>query len=249
MDRLIYTAMSGAKQIFLQQAGVAQNLANAATVGYRAMENRFRAVPVLGSGAPTRAFAADASVANVFEQGPLMTTGRPLDVAVQGAGWIAVQGADGGEAYTRAGNLKTDANGVLQTSSGFNVLGEGGPISLPPDNNIAIAPDGTVSSIPRVGAGAINNASVVGRIKLVNPPEIDLVRGDDGLFRTRNGVPAVADENVKLAAEALEGSNVNSVDAMVRMISLARQFEMQIKMLQTADANARAASQILTISA
>jgi flagellar basal-body rod protein FlgF len=249
MDRLIYTAMSGAKQIFLQQAGVAQNLANAATVGYRAMENRFRAVPVLGSGAPTRAFAADASVANVFEQGPLMTTGRPLDVAVQGAGWIAVQGADGGEAYTRAGNLKTDANGVLQTSSGFNVLGEGGRFRCRRT---------TTSPSPRMeryrasrgfGAGAINNASIVGRIKLVNPPEIDLVRGDDGLFRTRNGVPAVADENVKLAAEALEGSNVNSVDAMVRMISLARQFEMQIKMLQTADANARAATQILTITA
>lgn len=249
MDRLIYTAMSGAKQAFLQQAGVAQNLANVATIGYRAMEHRFRAAQVLGAGAPTRAFAVDASLANVFEQGPLTVTGRPLDVAVNGAGWIAVQGADGREAYTRAGNLRTDANGVLLTSSGFNVLGEGGPISLPPDNNITIAPDGTVSSIPRIGAGAINNASAVGRIKLVNPPENDLVRGDDGLFRTRNGDEVVADENVKLVPEALEGSNVNSVDAMVRMISLARQFEMQIKMLQTADSNARAATQILTINA
>ena len=248
MDRLIYTAMSGAKQLFQQQAGVAQNLANAATVGYRAMEHRARAVPVLGAGQPTRAFAVDASVANVFAPGPLTTTGRPLDVAVQGAGWIAVQGADGGEAYTRAGHLRTDANGVLQTSSGFNVLGEGGPISLPPDNQITIAGDGTVSSVPRLGAGAINNASIEGRIKLVNPPENDLVRGDDGLFRTRNGVPATADENVRLAPEALEGSNVNAVDAMVRMISLARQFEMQVKMLQTADANARAASQILTLN-
>ena len=249
MDRLIYTAMSGAKQAFLQQAGVAQNLANVATVGYRAMEHRFRAAQVLGAGAPTRAFAVDASLANVFEQGPLTVTGRPLDVAVNGAGWIAVQGADGREAYTRAGNLRTDANGVLLTSSGFNVLGEGGPISLPPDNNIKIAPDGTVSSIPRIGAGAINNASAVGRIKLVNPPENDLVRGDDGLFRTRSGDEAVSDENVKLVPEALEGSNVNTVDAMVRMISLARQFEMQIKMLQTADSNARAATQILTINA
>ncbi|EXI89512.1 MAG: putative proximal rod protein [Candidatus Accumulibacter regalis] len=248
MDRLIYTAMSGAKQVFLQQAGVAQNLANATTIGYRAMEHRFRAVPVLGEGAPTRAFAADASVADAFEQGPITVTGRPLDVAVDGNGWIAVQAADGREAYTRAGNLRTDANGVLQTTSGFNVAGEGGAISLPPDNNIAIATDGTVSSIPRVGAGAINGVNVVGRIKLVNPPESDLVRGDDGLFRTRNGIDALADENVKLAPEALEGSNVNSVDAMVRMISLARQFEMQIKMLQTADANARTASQLLSMN-
>jgi flagellar basal-body rod protein FlgF len=248
MDRLIYTAMSGAKQAFLQQAGVAQNLANTTTTGYRAMEHRFRAVPVLGQGLPTRAFTANASVANAFEQGPVMTTGRPLDVAVRGAGWIAVQGGDGSEAYTRAGNLKTDANGVLQTSAGFNVLGEGGPIALPPNNNIAIAPDGTVSSIPRFGAGAINNTNIVGRIKLVNPPENELVRGDDGLFRTRNGAPAAADENVKLAPAALEGSNVNSVDAMVRMVSLARQYEMQIKMLQTADANARAATQLLTMN-
>ena len=248
MDRLIYTAMSGAKQVFLQQAGVAQNLANATTTGYRAMEHRFRAVPVLGEGAPTRAFAADASVANVFDQGPMTVTGRPLDVAVQGAGWIAVQGGDGREAYTRSGNLRTDANGVLQTSGGLNVLGEGGPIALPPDNNIAIGADGTVSSIPRVGAGAINNANVVGRIKLVNPPESEMVRGDDGLFRTQNGLPALADENVKLTPEALEGSNANPVDAMVRMISLARQFEMQIKMLQTADANARTATQLLTMN-
>ena len=249
MDRLIYTAMSGAKQAFLQQAGVAQNLANATTTGYRAMEHRFRAAQVLGQGAPTRAFAVDASVANVFEQGSVMTTGRPLDVALNGQGWIAVQGNDGAEAYTRAGNLGTDANGVLQTSSGFNVLGEGGPIALPPDNSIAIAADGTVSAIPRLGAGAINNASVVGRIKLVNPPENDLVRGDDGLFRMRNGLPAEVDENVKLAPEALEGSNVNSVEAMVRMISLARQFEMQIKMLQTADTNAGAASKLLSMTA
>lgn len=248
MDRLIYTSMTGAKQVLLQQAGVAQNLANLTTTGYRAMEHRSRAAPILGEGAPTRVFAVDASVANVFEQGPLTATGRPLDVAVQGAGWLAVQGPDGREAYTRAGNFTTDANGVLQTSSGFPVLGEGGPISLPPDNNIAIAADGTVSAIPRRGAGAINNANVVGRIKLVNPPESDLVRSDEGLFRTRDGTEAPVDEAVKIIPETLEGSNVNAVDAMVRMISLARQFEMQVKMLQTADANARAASQILAIN-
>jgi flagellar basal-body rod protein FlgF len=152
MDRLIYTAMSGAKQAFLQQAGSRTIWRMWRPSAYRAMENRFRAVPVLGAGQPTRAFTVDASVANSFEQGPLMTTGRPLDVALRGRGWIAVQGADGSEAYTRAGNLVTDANGVLQTSSGNLVLGEGGPITLPPDNNIAIAADGTVSGIPRFPA-------------------------------------------------------------------------------------------------
>lgn len=246
MDRLIYTAMTGASQAFMRQAGVANNLANASTTGFRAMEHRFRAVPVQGPGAPTRAFVVDASVANVFDQGPLMATGRPLDVAVQGAGWIAVEGANGTEAYTRAGNLQINVNGQLQTASGLNVLGDGGPIAIPPDNNITISPDGTVSAVPLFGTP--NNVNVVGRIKLVNPPEDQLVRGDDGLFRTPGGAPAEVDENVKLAAATLEGSNVNPVDSMVSMISLARQFETQIKMLQTADANAAKAGQILSMN-
>ena len=246
MDRLIYTAMTGAKNAFLQQAGVAHNLANASTTGYRAMEHKFRAVPVVGESLPTRAFVVDASVANVFDQGPMLATGRPLDVALQGDGWMSVETPDGGEAYTRAGNLQININGQLQTASGLNVLGDGGPIAIPPDNSVTIAPDGTVSAVPLFGAP--NNVAVVGRIKLVNPPAAELVRGDDGLFRTQTGEPAPLDENVKLASETLEGSNVNPVDAMVNMISLARQFEMQIKMLQTADANASKASQILSMN-
>lgn len=246
MDRLIYTAMTGAKHAFLQQAGVANNLANASTTGYRAMEHKFRAVPIQGEGAPTRAFVVDASVANAFEQGPMMATGRQLDVAVKGAGWIAVQSPDGSEAYTRAGNLQTNANGQLQTAGGLNVQGDGGPLAIPPDNSVSIAPDGTVSVIPLFGTP--NNVNVVGRIKLVNPPEDQLVRGGDGLFRLQSGQPAAADETVRLATQTLEGSNVNPVDAMVNMISLARQFEMQIKMLTTADTNASKASQILSMN-
>ena len=229
MDRLIYTAMTGAKHAFLQQAGVAQNLANASTTGYRAMEHKFRAVPIQGEGAPTRTFVVDASVADVFDQG------------------IAVQTADGKEAYTRAGNLQTNANGQLQTAAGLNVVGDGGPLAIPPDNRVTISPDGTISTVPLFGVP--NNVGVVGRIKLVNPPESDLVRGNDGLFRLKSGNPADADLTVKLAPETLEGSNVNPVDAMVNMISLARQFEMQIKMLQTADADANKATQILSMNA
>ncbi len=247
MDRLIYTAMSGAKQTFLQQAGVAHNLANAATTGFRAMEHSFRAVQVNGGQLPTRAFTVEASVGDVFEPGPLMATGRPLDVAVQGAGWIAVQTPEGGEGYTRNGALQVSANGILQTAAGQNVLGEGGgPIAIPPDNRITIAPDGTVSVVPLFGTP--NNSNPVDRIKLVNPPENALRRGDDGLFRQANGQPAVADANVKLAPETLEGSNVNSVDAMVSLVALARQFEMQVKMLQTADTNARSAAQVLSMN-
>ena len=246
MDRLIYTAMTGARQAFLQQAGVAHNLSNASTVGFRAMEHKFRAVPVQGEGLPTRAFVADASVANVLDQGPMMATGRPLDVAVQGSGWIAVEAPNGQEAYTRAGNLQINANGQLQTVSGLNVLSDGGPIAIPPDNTITVSPDGTVSVVPLFGTP--NNVNDVGRIKLVNPPENEMVRGDDGLFRMRNGQAAAADETVRLAPETLEGSNVNPVDSMVSLISLARQFEMQIKMLQTADSNAAKANQILSMN-
>lgn len=246
MDRLIYTAMSGAKQAFTQQAGVAHNLANASTPGYRAQEHKFRAVPVRGEGMPTRAFVVDASVADSFDQGPLSFTGRMLDVAVQGKGWIVVEVPDGGEAYTRAGSLSVNSNGQLQTKGGFNVIGDGGPIAIPPDSKITVAPDGTISIVPATGAQ--NTVNVVGRIKLVNPPETDLVRGEDGLFRLKGGDTAPPDESLRLATETLEGSNVNVVDAMVNMISLSRQFEMQIRMLQNADQNARQAAQILSMN-
>lgn len=246
MDRLIYTAMTGAKHVFMQQAGNANNLANASTIGFKAQEHRFRAVPVLGEGVPTRAFVVDASVADVFDSGPLMHTGRNLDVALEGRGWLALQMPDGSEAYTRAGSLDVNVNGLLQTKGGQTVVGDGGPINIPPDNTIEIAPDGTVSVVPTFGTP--NNANAIGRIKLVNPPEADLVRGADGLFRLKSGDPADADPNVKLVSNALEGSNVNVVDAMVNLISLSRQFEMQIKMLQSADTNAQSADKILSLN-
>jgi flagellar basal-body rod protein FlgF len=246
MDRLIYTAMTGAKHVFMQQAGTANNLANASTIGFKAQEHRFRAVDIQTEAMPTRAFVVDASVADVFDDGPLMFTGRNLDVAVQGRGWLAVQLPDGSEAYTRAGSLDVDATGQLKTKSGHTVLGDGGPIAIPPDNNIEIGADGTVSIIPAFGTP--NNVNPVGRLKLVNPSESELVRGADGLFRLRSGNPAPADENVRVASGALEGSNVNVTDAMVNLISLSRQFELQIKMMQTADQNAQRADQLLSLN-
>lgn len=245
MDRLIYTAMSGAKHIMEQQATVSHNLANATTAGFRAQIDAFRAVPVMSDGLPTRAFVVDATVGSDFRSGPIQQTGRALDVAVQGPGWIAVQREDGTEAYTRHGSLKLNENGVLQTHSGLNVQGDGGPITIPPDVSIAIAKDGTVSAIPTTGGAAAVN--VLGRIKLVNPEEATLVRGDDGLFRLKDGGEADADANVSLLDGSLEGSNVNVVDAMVTMISLARQFEMHMKLLQNAESNATKAGQLLAL--
>ena len=242
MDRLIYTAMTGAKGTMDQQAAVAHNLANATSTGFRAELHKLRAVEVQTEAMRTRAFTVDASVANNFEQGSLQHTGRAYDVALQGKGWLAVQMPDGSEAYTRNGSLDVNANGILQTHDGKPVLGDGGPITIPPDNEISIGADGSISASQPDQPGVVN---VVAQLKLVNPPEADLVRGDDGLFRVRGGAPARADPNVRLAGGYLESSNVNVVDQMVQMISLARQFEMQTRMLSTAEQNDRAAAQVL----
>jgi flagellar basal-body rod protein FlgF len=245
MDRLIYTVATGAKHILEQQATTSHNLANANTAGFRAQLDAFRAVPVLGEGSPTRAFVVDSTVGSDFSPGALQQTGRDLDVAVQGKGWIAVELADGTEGYTRHGNLRMSENGVLQTQSGMNVLGDGGPISVPPDVTVTIGKDGTISAIANgTKPGA---TTVLGRIKLVNPPEENLTRGDDGLFRLRDGATADADANVTVVGGALEGSNVNVVDAMVNMISLARQFEMHMNMLKNAESNATKAAQLLAL--
>lgn len=246
MDRLIYTAMTGAKHVVEQQSTVSHNLANAMTNGFRAQLDSFRAVPVLSDGLPTRAFVVDSTVGTDFAPGPIQQTGRNLDVAVQGKGWIAVDVGNGTEGYTRDGSLKINENGLLQTEKGMNVMGESGPITIPPDETVTISKDGTVSSIPKAGAATAVN--VLGRIKLVNPPEANLVRGDDGLFRGKDGKPFDVDANVRVVDGSVEGSNVSVVSAMVDMISLGRQFEMQMKLLTNAENNASKASQILTLT-
>lgn len=247
MDRMIYIAMTGAKHLLEQQSAVAHNLANASTNGYRAAASAFRAVPVQGEGLPTRAFVVASTAGANYSPGALQSTGRDLDVAVQGAGWIAVQATDGSEAYTRNGSLQIGSNGLLQTRNGLNVMGEGGPISIPPDSVISIAKDGTVSTVSTVPPPKAVNA--VGRIKLANPPESQLVRGGDGLFRLNTGGSSESDPKVLLASGSLEGSNVNVVEEMINMITLARQFDLQMQLLNNAQKNATQASQILNIRA
>ncbi|MQA40014.1 flagellar basal-body rod protein FlgF [Rugamonas aquatica] len=246
MDRLVYTAMTGARHVMEQQATVANNLSNATTTGFRAQLDTFRAVPVVSEGLPTRAFVVDSTVGADMRAGPIQTTGRALDIAIRDQGWIAVQSADGSEAYTRNGSLKVSENGLLQTTSGQTLVGDGGPIAIPPDTTVMVAGDGTVSTIStdfKPGP-----ANVLGRIKLVNPDPKGLVRGDDGLFRQVSGTPAENDPAVRVVDGALEGSNVNPVDSMVNMISLARQFEMQMSLLKNAENNAAKATQILALS-
>jgi len=246
MDRMIYVAMSGAKQMLEQQSVVANNIANASTTGFRAQMSAFRSAEVLGEGAATRAFVVESTPGADFTPGAIQQTGRDLDVAIEGAGWIAVQMPDGSEGYTRNGSLQVNVIGVLQTRSGLSVLGDGGPIAVPGDTRVTVGGDGTVSTVPTNAAQA-TQVTPLGRIKLVNPPEAQLVRGDDGYFRMRGNATAEVDPKVKVHGGALEGSNVNVVEAMVSMISISRQFEMQMKILQNADGNDRQASQILSM--
>lgn len=242
MDRLIYTSMSGAKHLLARQDTLAQNLANVNTTGYRADVVALRAVPARGQEAGTRVFTVETTVGWDMKTGPMATTGRALDIAVQGPGWIAVQGADGNEAYSRAGNLQITAEGTLVLPNGAPVLSDGGPITVPQDAQLSIAPDGTISA-KLAGQTALNQ---VGRIKLVNPEDGELVKGLDGLFRTRSGEPAEVDPNVRLADGTLEGSNVNVVETMIGMIAAARQFEMQLKLMQTAEQNEQKAGTLIS---
>ncbi|WP_261546368.1 flagellar basal-body rod protein FlgF [Burkholderia multivorans] len=252
MDRLIYTAMTGASQSLDQQAIVANNLANASTTGFRAQLATYRAVPMnFGDGSAidpntTRTYVLASTPGADFAPGPITRTGNPLDVAVQGPGWLSVQLPDGSEAYTRAGNLHVDRNGQLVNASNLPVVGNGGPISVPPNAEVTIGKDGTVSAL--MPGDPPTAVAIVDQMKLVNPDPATLVRGNDGLFRTTDGNPADADPNVAVVPNSLEGSNVNPVTAMVAMIDNARAFQLQSKLIQTADQNEQSANQLLNFS-
>ena len=244
MDRMIYTAMTGANALLSRQDAVTHNLSNATSTGYRAVEQMFRAVPVLSQAQPSRAFVVNAGMNSDFHSGALHETGRSLDVAIQGEGWFVLQGADGAEALTRNGNFELRADGTLQSRTGLAVVGAGGPIVVPPGGELSIGRDGTVSVS---GAGGDRAASVVvGQLKLVRPETDRLMRGEDGLFRLPPGEVTQPEPSVAVLAGALEQSNVNVVEQMVQMIGLARHFELQTKLIQTAETNDKAAQQILS---
>jgi flagellar basal-body rod protein FlgF len=246
MDRLLYIAMNGAKHSLYQQAVTTHNLSNVSTNGYKAQNGAFRALPVVGPGAATRTFVVDSTPNADLSGGVIRTTGRPLDVAMHGAGWIAIQDAKGVEAYTRNGSLQVSADGLLVTSNGQTVIGDGGPISVPNDSELTIGKDGSVTVVSN---NQYNAMTTIGRIKLVNPPDSDMVRGDDGLFRQKSGQPAPADANINLVSSALEASNVSAVDALISIIDQSRFFDMQVKLMQKADENANRAAQVMSLAA
>lgn len=250
MDRVIYTAMSGAKQALERQSVLSNNLANVATSGFRAQMLSMRSVPVQGDGVfDTRASVAMSTPGADFAAGPVQYTGRPLDIALENDAWLAVTGSDGEESYTRRGDLQVDSEGFL-TSGGYPVMGDGGPVQVPLGAQLFIADDGTLSSL---GEGeAPGSIAQLGRLKLVDASEVRLVRTEDGLFRQaapegEGSRPLDADENARLATGSLEGSNVSAIESMVEMIANSRMYEMQMKVIKSTEENDQRANTLLSV--
>ncbi len=245
MDEMVYLAMTGAKQTEVAQAINSNNLANVSTSGFRADLHAFSSRPVEGPGAASRVNAVVEAYGTDLAQGPVANTGRDLDIAVQGDGFIAVLAPDGSEAYTRAGDLRVNAGGILSNGAGHPVLGDGGPVAVPPNVSLTLGSDGTVSVQP-LGQGP-EALAVVDRIRLVNPDLSRLSKGADGLLHLPEGETAPADATVTITAGALEQSNVNVAMTLVNMIELSRQYEMQVNAMKTAKENADAAAQLMRL--
>ncbi|MEE1866423.1 MULTISPECIES: flagellar basal body rod protein FlgF [Pseudomonas] len=245
MDKMLYVAMTGASQNALAQKAHANNLANISTNGFQRDLEQARSMPVFGDSFPARAYAMTERPATDFTPGSLLETGRDLDVAIGGDGFIAVQAPDGSEAYVRTASMNIDALGVLRAGNGMPVMGNGGPIAVPPEQKIEVGEDGTIS-IRAMGEGPRVMAEV-DRIKMVNPDLKTMTKGPDGLIHTTTGQPAVADANVKLVSGFLENSNVNAVEEMTSVLALSRQFELHIKMMTTAKEGDEAMARVLQI--
>jgi flagellar basal-body rod protein FlgF len=245
VDKMLYVAMTGASQNALAQRAHANNLANISTSGFQRDLEQARSMPVFGDSFPARAYAMTERPATDFSPGAMQETGRDLDIAIGGDGFIAVQAPDGSEAYVRTASLNIDALGVLRAGNGMPVMGNGGPIAVPPEQKVEIGQDGTIS-IRAMGEGPRVMAEV-DRIKLVNPDVKTLNKGLDGMIHTKSGQPADADANVQVVSGFLEASNVNAVEEMTSVLALSRQFELHVKMMTTAKEGDEAMARVLQI--
>ncbi len=244
MDRSAYIVMTGAKQTMLAQAVLANNLANVSTTGFRGEFATAMSQPIVGGdGFPTRAYAVLEEPTMDLSVGKMMQTGRDLDVAIDGDGWIAVEAPDETEALTRSGDFKIDPLGRLMTASGLQVMGAGGPITIPAYETLEISNDGIISIRP-LGSEA-TEITEVDQIKLVNPEESELKKFPDGLIRLKSGEQASADGKVKIVKGFLESSNVNAVDALTQIVALAREYDIQVKMLRSVEDNSAQSSNLL----
>ena len=246
MDKMLYVSMTGAQNNTLALRAHANNLANVSTSGFRRDFEQARSMPLFGETYPARVFAMSERPATDFRPGSLQETGRDLDVAIGGKGWIAVQTPDGSEAYVRTASLNIDALGVLRTGNGLPVMGNAGPIAVPPEQKVEIGQDGTIS-IRALGENP-NVLAEVDRIKLVNPDPKSMEKGADGLIRVKGQPEVEADATVQVTSGFLEASNVNAVEEMTAILSLSRQFELSVKMMRTAEDNSSAMARVLQIS-
>lgn len=246
MDRLMYVVANGTQQVMAAQTVNLNNLANSNTAGFRADLVQFDSESVGEGGLDTRIYPVAKPNQSDFKFGSINETGRDLDIAIKTDGWITVEGMGGKEAYTRAGNLSIDGNGMLVTASGKFVLGEGGPISVPPAQNVEISSDGSISILP-LGQGPEALAQV-DRLKLVNPEKTDIGKGEDGLFYRLDGGESESDSEVKIVSGALEGSNVDLVTAFIGIMDLARAYETEIKMMKVDEDISDSSAQIMHIN-
>ncbi|MBN7116566.1 MULTISPECIES: flagellar basal body rod protein FlgF [Pseudomonadaceae] len=246
MDKMLYVSMTGAQNNTLALRAHANNLANVSTSGFRRDFEQARSMPLFGETYPARVFAMSERPATDFRAGSLQETGRDMDVAIGGKGWIAVQAPDGSEAYVRTASLNIDALGVLRTGNGLPVMGNAGPIAVPPEQKVEIGQDGTIS-IRALGENP-NVLAEVDRIKLVNPDPKSMEKGTDGLIRVKGQPEVEADATVQVTSGFLEASNVNAVEEMTAILSLSRQFELSVKMMRTAEDNSSAMARVLQIS-
>ncbi|SBS28070.1 Flagellar basal-body rod protein FlgF [Marinomonas spartinae] len=243
MDRALYLAMSGGVETMNAQTIHANNLANVNTTGFRADFEQARAMQVYGEHYPSRVYAMTENPGTRFTPGSMIQTGRNLDVAIKGKGFLTVYDSKGQEAYTRDGNLQINAAGQLVTGTGLPVAGVDGPIFLPPLQSLTITSDGSISIIPQ--GGAANQVAVIGQLKLVNPDPDNLRKGEDGLIHSKDGQVFNQDVNTQVASGFVEGSNVNAVEEMTHIMDLSRRFEMNIKMMNTIREDSAASSRIL----
>ena len=239
MDKLIFTAVSGAERLLRSQQVHANNLANMETTGFRANLELSTAQSLSGSGFDDRHYARMQSDTVSARSGPVKETGRDLDVAVTGNGYLAVQW-QGGEAYTRAGAIEIDADGALSVN-GHALLGEGGPVVLPPHNAVTIGADGSISVL----APGTADMQVIDKLRLVNAEAGEVTKNEGGLIVSRSGQPLATDPAVTVRGRHLEGSNVSAVEEMVATMSLNRTFEIQMKLFKANDSMTEAGNRLL----
>jgi len=247
MDRLVYTALTGLRSQMNAQASIANNIANASTTGFRADRVTFDRMVLNGTSLDTRTLSAEEVTDADRRAGTIVQTGRPLDVAVTNDSWIAVQGTDGSEAYTRRGDLSVAPSGVLETGDGFPVMGSGGPITVPPYSSISVAGDGTISIVPQ--GGDPTQPQVIDQIKLVSTQGTNTVKGLDNNLHVKGGGVLPADLDATIASGSLEQSNVNLTQALVDMIENQRSYEVQANLLKEAKAMDESTASLMRLPA